>query len=77
MSFGSHGKGNGQFDNPIEMAIDSGDNVYVVDNDNNRVQVFDNNGNYLTQFGNSGPLKERFEDPVGMPIDFYWGCVCR
>ena len=48
---GTSRSGNGQFENPIEIAIDSGDNLYVVDNENNRVQVFDKNGNYLTQFG--------------------------
>src|SRR5919112_1846796 len=69
MVIGTPGTGNGQFNNPFELAIDSGNNLYVVDNDNNRVQVFDNAGKYLTQFGNSGVSHERLQDPVGIAVD--------
>ncbi len=37
MTIGTPGTVNGQLSNPFELAIDSGDNVYVVDNDNYRV----------------------------------------
>jgi DNA-binding beta-propeller fold protein YncE len=66
---GSPGTGNGQFNNPFELAIDSEDKLYVVDNDNNRVQVFDSTGKYLTQFGNSGAGHERLQDPVGIAVN--------
>ena len=69
MAFGSHGTGNGQLSNPFELAVDSGDNVYVVDNDNNRVQVFDSSGKYVTQFGNTGAGHERLQDPVGIALN--------
>jgi sugar lactone lactonase YvrE len=38
--FGSGGSGDGQFDTPFGIALDSSGNIYVVDSGNNRVQVF-------------------------------------
>ena len=69
MKFGVFGSGNGQFQAPMELALDSSDNVYVADSRNHRVQVFDNNGNYLAQFGNTGAAHELTEDPVGIAIN--------
>ncbi|MDP8907295.1 MAG: hypothetical protein M3M88_07220 [Thermoproteota archaeon] len=69
MAFGSPGTGNGQFNTPFEPAVDSGYNVYVVDNDNNRVQVFDNSGKYVTQFGNAAAGHVRLEDPIGIALN--------
>jgi DNA-binding beta-propeller fold protein YncE len=68
MSFGTYGSGNGQFNNPIDLVMDSSNNIYVADNSNHRIQVFDSNGNYLTQFGNSGPTGEQLKDPVAVAI---------
>ncbi|MCL0105623.1 hypothetical protein M1N90_02555, partial [Dehalococcoidia bacterium] len=39
-TFGSHGSGNGQFYNPVGIAVDKHGYVYVVDKDNHRVQKF-------------------------------------
>jgi DNA-binding beta-propeller fold protein YncE len=69
MKFGQFGSGNGQFRTPIDIAIDSYNNVYVSDKDNQRIQVFDNNGTYITQFGNSGTASELIHDPVGIAIN--------
>jgi hypothetical protein len=43
-----YGKGHGQFDNPVNIFIDSqsGD-VYVTHGGSKRIFVFDKNGNYL------------------------------
>ena len=38
--WGSEGTGNGQFNTPAGIAIDSSGNLYVVDEGNNRIQVF-------------------------------------
>ncbi len=35
--WGSHGSGNGQFDSLQNLAVDSSNHVYVVDQGNNRV----------------------------------------
>ena len=53
-SFGSKGKGDGQFDMPNSIAVDAAGNVYVADLGNKRIQVFDNDGNYKTQYANVG-----------------------
>ena len=38
--WGSRGNGNGQFNNPSGIAVDSLGNVYVADSGNNRIQKF-------------------------------------
>ncbi len=48
--WGSNGTGNGQFDSPINIAIDSADNVYITDMWDNRVQKFDSSGNFVTKW---------------------------
>ncbi len=63
VSFGSEGSGNGQFKEPVGVAVDdsteplvqpaAGD-VYVVDKGNNRVERFSSTGVYLGQFNGSG-----------------------
>jgi DNA-binding beta-propeller fold protein YncE len=69
MKFGTFGSDNGQFRIPIELAIDSSNNIYVSDSDNNRIQVFNNNGTYITQFGNTGAAEGLIEDPIGIALD--------
>lgn len=44
--WGTRGTGNGQFNTPQYLAINSAGNVYV--SDGNRVQAFDQDGNYLS-----------------------------
>jgi DNA-binding beta-propeller fold protein YncE len=49
--WGTKGKGDGQFDDPTSVAVDSTtDKVYVADPRNKRVQVFDANGKFLTKW---------------------------
>ena len=50
-SWGSRGTENGQFDMPWDVAVDSGNNVFVPDYGNNRIQIFSNNGTYLRDWG--------------------------
>ena len=38
--WGSEGSGDGQFNTPLDVAVDSSDNVYVAEWDNHRVQKF-------------------------------------
>ena len=47
LTWGTKGKGPGQFDLPHGIALDAAGRVFVVDRQNARVQVFDGNGNYL------------------------------
>ena len=52
-SWGTFGQGPGQLDNPYALAIDTRENVYVVDS-NRRVQEFTSDGQFLTTWGSPG-----------------------
>ncbi len=54
---------------PIGIAIDSNNNVFVTDNSNNNVTEFDNNGNFVSQFGSPGSGVGQLSDPFGIAID--------
>jgi hypothetical protein len=49
-SWGSKGKGDGQFDTLHTIAADNDDNIYVGDRGNRRIQVFDTEGNFKRKF---------------------------
>jgi sugar lactone lactonase YvrE len=49
-AWGRKGKGDGEFDAPIGIAIDAGDKIYVSEFRNNRVQKFDADGRFLGKF---------------------------
>ena len=65
---GFPGTGNGQFSNPIGVAVDSSGNVYVTDANNNRVQKFTSTGNYITQWGHFGNQNGNFTSD-GVAVD--------
>ena len=50
MTWGTPGKGPGQFNLPHAIAIDAGRRVYVADRLNSRVQIFDENGKFLDEW---------------------------
>ena len=46
--FGTPGTGNGQFNQPVGVAVNPiTGNVYVADAGNDRIQVFDSTGNFI------------------------------
>ena len=51
---GTNGTGNGEFDFPESIVIDSSDNVYVGEANNYRVQKFDSDGNFIAKWGANG-----------------------
>ncbi len=51
---GTNGTGNGEFDFPEAIVIDSSDNVYVGEANNYRVQKFDSDGNFIAKWGANG-----------------------
>ena len=59
--WGSFGTENGQFHLPWSLALDSSNNVYVVDRNNDRIQKFDNDGNFITVWN--------VVEPVGIATD--------
>ena len=68
-TWGTTGSGNGQFNYPVGVAVDSSGKVYVVDSVNNRVQKFSAAGAYLTQWGSTGSGNGQFVNPRGVAVD--------
>jgi sugar lactone lactonase YvrE len=59
----------GQFSQPHNIAVDSSDNVYVLDSGNSRIQKFNSTGLFLSQFGQTGSDDEHFFSPLGIALD--------
>lgn len=62
-SFGSNGQGPGMMNEPVGIAIDRQDRVYVADTGNGRIQRFNAHGVFETQFLTFQPLQAEI---VGM-----------
>jgi hypothetical protein len=52
--WGTEGSGNGQFQDPNGVAVDSAGNAFVSDGDNNRIQKFTNTGKFIRKWGSFG-----------------------
>ncbi len=63
------GTGNGQFNTPEGVAIDSSGDVYVADEGNYRIEEFSNTGTYITQWGSQGSGNGQFNDSFGVAVD--------
>ncbi len=50
---GANQDGDGQFNNPLSIAINILGKFFVVDSDNERIQVFDDDGEFQSKFGSS------------------------
>jgi sugar lactone lactonase YvrE len=61
-SWGKLGSGDGEFDQPHALAMDSRGRLFVGDRNNNRVQIFDQNGKFLEKW-------YQFSRPSGVYID--------
>ena len=53
-AWGKHGAGQGEFDTPHSIALDSTGRVFVADRVNSRVQVFDQNGKFVAEWKQFG-----------------------
>jgi DNA-binding beta-propeller fold protein YncE len=67
--WGVCGSGNGQFNQPHGVAVDSRGNVYVADRDNHRIQKFDSSGGFLTKWGGYGSGNGQFNRPAYVAVD--------
>jgi len=68
-TFGSNGNGNGKFDHPKGIMINSKGNIIVHDRRNHRIQIFDSEGNFISTFGSYGDGIGQFKLPDGICID--------
>jgi DNA-binding beta-propeller fold protein YncE len=69
LQWGSQGSGQGQFQFPTNVVVDSRGNVYVNERVNCRIQKFDSNGRYLIQWGGKGSGNGQFDLPQGLAVD--------
>ena len=67
--WGGAGSGDGQFNNPFGVTVDSAGNVSVTDVYNNRIQKFTSNGVFITQWGRSDLTDGQFNMPYGVTVD--------
>jgi tripartite motif-containing protein 71 len=69
------GSGDGQFNGPRGLAVDSSGNVYVVDEGNARIQKFTNAGTFNATWGNYGTGNGQFHQPFGIAVSSSTGNV--
>ncbi|MBA2382586.1 MAG: PQQ-binding-like beta-propeller repeat protein [Chloroflexi bacterium] len=61
--WGTFGRGNGQFTDPVSVALDAAGDVLVVDDSRGDVQVFDRKGTYLRTIGEQGRDPGQLSNP--------------
>jgi DNA-binding beta-propeller fold protein YncE len=61
--------GDGEFDFPYSVDVDSQGNVWVADMYNHRIQKFDKDGNFLMKFGSLGSGEGEFDKPRQVFVD--------
>ncbi|KAL5496386.1 hypothetical protein EMCRGX_G012657 [Ephydatia muelleri] len=67
--FGQQGSGQGQFNEPVVVIIDSNNKLIVSDSDNHRIQIFNEDGGWLLTIDGNGSGNHSFESPWGLALD--------
>ncbi len=65
---GRFGMGDGQFVWPVAIALDSDENIYVSDENQNRITVMDKDGQFLNKWGESGSDEGQLKGPAGLVV---------
>ncbi len=60
--------GSPEFSAPAGLAVDSGNNLWVVDNGHNCIKKFSSSGSFLTQFGSEGTGAGQLKSPYNLAI---------
>ena len=68
-TFGSYGKGDGQFLGPTAIAADSLGQVYVADEYAHRIVVYDPAGEFVSSWGVHGARPGELDSPSGLAFD--------
>lgn len=68
-SWGSDGTANNAYKSPSAIAVDSAENVYILDAGNSRIQKTDKNGKFLKKWGSKGSGNGQFSFPSDLAID--------
>ena len=72
---GLYGSGNGEFNTPMGIALDSSNKIYVADSNNNRIQVLNNDGTYNRSFSVTFPRWVAI-DAVGNIVVTFADSIC-
>ena len=75
--WGDAGSGEGQFNTPHGIAVDSDSDVYIADTLNHRIQKFDSNGSFIEKWGSYCDVEAeglddcdgKFNYPSGIDVD--------
>ena len=67
--FGQQGSGQGQFNLPVAVIIDSNNKLIVSDYNNHRIQIFNENGGWLLTIDGNGSGNHSFQSPWGLALD--------
>jgi len=67
--FGSWGTAGGDFEDPMDIAVDRYGNLYISNLLNSRVDKFDPNSNFQTSFGSNGTGNGQFNQVTGVTLD--------
>ena len=67
--WGKPGTGDGELNGPAGIAVDSSDNLFVVDQHNSRVQKFTSDGKFIANWGSFGGGNGQFNLPWGAAVD--------
>ncbi len=68
-AWGGFGIGREAFDHPVDVVSDKNENMYIVDQGNNRIQVLDRRGRFIREWGGRGFGKGSFDGPTTIVID--------
>ncbi len=68
-TIGTRGSGEGEFNLPVQAAVNADGELYVLDAGNFRVQVFDADGLFLRAWGKAGRNMGDFARPRGLALD--------
>jgi len=66
---GEFGIGKEAFDRPVDVIEDRQENIYVVDQGNNRIQVLDRRGRFVREWGGRGFAPGSFDTPTAITTD--------
>jgi DNA-binding beta-propeller fold protein YncE len=66
---GGFGIGRESFDRPVDVVEDRDENIYVVDQGNNRIQVLDRRGRFVREWGKRGFSPGSFDTPSAIAFD--------
>ena len=66
--FDKQGQGDGEFNGPRYLLVNTSQHLFVCDSENNRVQVFELNGKFIGKFGTKGSKLGEFQEPKSVAM---------